>query len=458
MDLDKGAFLEYSVFIVSIVCFFAFTDLGILSIIGCSSFIYFCVKFFDELGSKIEIRDLMIIIALLQWVVGPVLSYSFFPDDPMYHMSVDESEYMGYVVPASLLFIAGLYLPIYRKEKAEDEKLDKIREIMKLQPNLDLILIGVGIFANFAESFTPSSIRFFLYLMGSLRYIGLYFLLLNDTRSNKLFYVIPILMWLFMHAIGEGMFHDMLLWMGFLFLVAALIYKINLVQKMVYFFSLIILVSIVQIAKHEYRKEIGQMESQQGSLSASQKGSVFSNIVQNKLTSPSDLFSSVYLSYNVTRINQGWIIARIMNYTPKIEPFAEGETIKDGLYALFPRFMFPDKAIAGGKKNFERFTGKHLREGTSMNLSVMGEAYANFGTTGGMMFMFFIAFLFNFVLGQIFRLSDRFPSLILWIPLIFLQVVKAETDFVTVINYLFKACVVVALVFFSFQKLFKFKF
>jgi len=459
MDLDKNDFLEFSTIIFSIIYFFAFTKVGTLAIFGCSIFIYFCVKFFNELGTKLEIRDLMIIIALLQWVVGPVLSYSYFNDDPLYKMSVSEDEYMSYVVPASVLFIAGLYLPIYRKIANEDEKLNQIREIMKYEPNLDLILIGIGVVANLFESSAPSSTTFFFYLLGSLRYIGLYFLLLNDTRQNKLLYIIPILLWLFLHALGDGVFHDLLLWMGFFFLVAAVINKLNLQQKLTYIFLLIFLVLIIQVAKHQYRTEIDRIENTQGRFtSITEKGSVFTNIVQNKLTSPAEIFSSMYLSNNVTRINQGWIIARIMSYTPRIQPFADGETIMDGIYALLPRFLFPDKAIAGGKKNFERFTGKKLRDGTSMNLSVMGEAYANFGTTGGMMFMFTLALFFNLVLGNIYRISDHFPTLILWIPLLFLQVVKAETDFVTVINYLFKACIVVWFIFWTFQKFLKFKF
>ena len=53
------------------------------------------------------------------------------------------------------------------------------------------------------------------------------------------------------------------------------------------------------------------------------------------------------------RLNQGWIISRIMWHVPEKEPFAEGATIIEALNAtLVPRFLNSDKAIAGGRKNF----------------------------------------------------------------------------------------------------------
>lgn len=168
---------------------------------------------------------------------------------------------------------------------------------------------------------------------------------------------------------------------------------------------------------------------------------------------PSYIFSDVNIKATITRINQGWIIARIMNHTPAIEPFAKGETILEGLEAtLLPRIIAPNKAKAGGHENFERFTGKELLKGTSMGLSPLGEAYANFGVEGGILFMFFFGLFFNFFLAQIYNFSYRYPTLILWIPLMFLYVVRAESDFVVVMNYLIKSSVIVWLFYWGFRK------
>ena len=128
--------------------------------------------------------------------------------------------------------------------------------------------------------------------------------------------------------------------------------------------------------------------------------------------------------------------------------FAEGETIIKGIQAsLLPRFLAPDKAKAGGREYFERFTGKFISKNTSMGLSPLGEAYANFGIVEGAIFMLLLGLFYNFILKKIFSYAATYPTLILFLPLIFLQVVKAEVDFAVVINYLIKAIIAVALLF-----------
>ena len=142
-----------------------------------------------------------------------------------------------------------------------------------------------------------------------------------------------------------------------------------------------------------------------------------------------------------------------MSHTPSVEPFADGETIINALEAsLLPRFLAPNKAKAGGQENFERFTGRNLEKGTSMNLSPLGEAYANFGVSGAIVFMLFFGLFYNFFIHQIFKLSFRYPSLILWLPLMFLQVVKAESDVAIVLNHLVKATIVVGLFYWGFNR------
>ncbi len=41
--------------------------------------------------------------------------------------------------------------------------------------------------------------------------------------------------------------------------------------------------------------------------------------------------------------------------------------------------LAPKKAMAGGRANFERFTEPELPETTSMDISLVGEGYANYG-------------------------------------------------------------------------------
>lgn len=209
----------------------------------------------------------------------------------------------------------------------------------------------------------------------------------------------------------------------------------------------IIFISLVQSLKFYFRQEIASYD---GTID---RAGLFTEMVTSEIQSGEKTMSASNFDAAIDRINQGWIVARIMRYTPSYEPFAKGETILEGIEAsLVPRFLSPDKPMAGGRDNFERFTGKKLSETTSMGLSPLGEAYANFGITGGIIFMFLLGLFYNVYLMVINRLSVKYPSLILWLPLLFLQVVKAETDFVVVLNHLVKASMVVAFIIFIFRR------
>jgi hypothetical protein len=125
--------------------------------------------------------------------------------------------------------------------------------------------------------------------------------------------------------------------------------------------------------------------------------------------------------------------------------------------ALVPRILNPSKVSAGGHKNFERFTGTPLNRKTSMDLSLAGEAYANFAVTGGILFLFLVGLFYNWVLVAVIRAARKHPTIILWIPLLFFQVVKAETDLATVLNHLVKSLIMVVFVYATFRYVFNTK-
>ena len=448
MDFTRAHVIEFSAALL-VFLWLLFVPVTIYSVIGASLFTYFSLRFFNSLGEYVEIRDLMIVIALLQWIIGPVLTYLFFQDDEFYRMVVSEEEYMSYVFPAAIAFTIGLYIPIWKKNIDENTLLDNIKKKMVKHPNIDIYLIGIGTAAALIKDHVPLALRFFMFLLANLRFVGLYFLLLN-RRQFKWVIFGAMIGWLFLTAVSHGMFHNLLLWLGFMLVILALIYKFKFSQKLLLFGLLFALVLIIQAVKHEYRNIVREQNMQ----TLADKSETFSNLAQSRIMEPGVLFNKKYMNANVNRINQGWIIARIMRYTPRYEPYARGETIKAGLKSLLPRLIAPGKIKAGGHRYFQRFTGKRLQSDTSMNLSILGEAYANYGKSGGTLFMLFLGMFFNFFLQKIYSLAQTYPSLIFWLPLIFLQVVKAETDFATVINHLIKASVIVFLVIWGSKKFF----
>ena len=144
---------------------------------------------------------------------------------------------------------------------------------------------------------------------------------------------------------------------------------------------------------------------------------------------------------------------------PEKQPFFEGETIKDAISAaVLPRFLNPSKKKAGGQENFRRFTGLDIGDGTSMGISVIGEAYGNYGRNGGIIFMgvwgFVLVLFWRFILKK----AQQNILLLAFLPLIFLQVIKAETELVVVLNHLIKASIVVFLFFWASKAFLNWKF
>lgn len=228
-------------------------------------------------------------------------------------------------------------------------------------------------------------------------------------------------------------------------IVIIFIYKTNFVWKALFLGTLMFSVVIIQAVKYEVRR-----------LSKEEKTIATFSEIAMKQSDADFLLSDYFLAPAVIRINQGWIVSRILHHTPSREPFANGETIIEGLKSsILPRIINPFKAKAGGQENFERFTGTKIGRGTSMDLSIIGEAYANYGVSGGILFMFILGVFYNFVLAKIFQFTYWYPSLLFFLPLLFSEVIKAETDFTSTLNYFIKASIVVWFIFWSIKQFFK---
>lgn len=423
-------------------CLQVFTGLYYMSGLGIALFACLAAKFIDDLGKRIEIRDLISFMSVLQWIVGPVLAYNLLPYDELYYMAVPEAEYMDFVVPACALMVLGLYLPIKDERIVNGEDIDRMKGYLTEHPYLGFVLAGIGLAAGFAGKSLPQSLRFLGFLVTNLQYVGMYMVLFGSFRFKWLIFA-GIMGLATSAAILQGMFGELVQWFMLSFLIIAMVVKIPMWGKISLITVGLFLILLVQSTKQEYRMATWYATS---SKSNSQ---IYNEIIMSRLTSPSLLLESASVENMAARLNQGWIIARIMHHMPEKTPFVRGETIKTALYAsLLPRFLAPGKIKAGGRANFERFTGTPLPETTSMDISLVGEGYANFGPVGGMVFLFLISLLYNWVIVQIIAISKKNPTLIIWIPFLFFQVMKAETDFSTVINYLTKASVIAFLVFY----------
>ena len=118
-----------------------------------------------------------------------------------------------------------------------------------------------------------------------------------------------------------------------------------------------------------------------------------------------------------------------------------------------PRLLNKNKKGAGGQENFRRFTGLPIQKSTSMGISPLGEAYVNFGVEGGIAFMAVFGICFSLLYRFATSKVVRHPDLMFWIPLIFYQGIKAETEMIVVTNQLVKGGLIVLVGYFAVQRL-----
>ena len=440
-------------YVVSTLVFlsFLFFDTAVITAFGLAWSTALFIKFLNQAGKDIPLDTLLLLIASLQWIIGPWLSYTFFDDHYKYHMYVPEQEYMLLAVPALFLFSIGLrYRKNYRDQYGKG-LVYHAGQLIQWQPYLPYWLIGIGIVCSFVARYVPSGFDFVFFLLANTKYIGLVYLLFSTRKSKWLIASVAWLLTLF-SSIQAGFFHDLLLWTILIGLYVAYILKPTFRQKYLALLLGFFLVFLIQIVKQEYRQWIwfGGYTGDRLSL--------YTNLVSHRVQSKNELFNRESLSSMVVRINQGWISSKVMEYVPNQEPFARGVTINEAISAsILPRFLAPNKKLAGGKETFERFTGFQLRPGTSMGVSLLGEGYANYGVYGTWLFMLVVGLFYSSSLNIVYQYSRRYPTILLWLPLIFLQVIKAETELVVVLNHLVKSLILVLGFFWAVPKFFNWK-
>lgn len=425
--MKKDKLYIFIIFIVLMVILFLKGDqLTGYELISSALFIFVLLKFINELGTRISIKNIIVLLMVLQWLVGPILGYLYNYDiGSYYQMKVSKSVYFGYVLPATLAFMIGLYLKL-RKEGYRPNFKSSVDHYQK-----GLILIILGFIFEFVPWF-----GFLGYLLAGLKYIGVFYMVLSPNKKRYIWIGIVFGYLFLIRSLGSGLFHEMLLWTCFLLILIFYFNRKSFLFRFGIIFTGFFFAFLLQLIKPDYRAQLG-------SNVETNRYSLFFNLLTWKLLGDQPIFSKDVIANNVVRLNQGWIISNVMDYVPDHHPYANGQTIKDAIVAsALPRFLYPDKPTSGGQSNMENYAGVTLNENTSMDISQVGEAYANFGVVGGIIMMFCLGLFSNLVITFVERKCLKHPELILWLPLLYLQVIKAETSLVTVLNHLVKAGIV----------------
>lgn len=426
-------------FLVAAVAAFLSYFLGVywLSAVGVGAFFYFLTRLVSEAGVDLPIESFILVISSMQWIIGPVLDYAGLSDHYKYHMYVPVEEYMSLAVPSVIALALGLYAFRSKKRIALVHHYAAItRDIVSRSQYLPFYLIGIGFVFSFLVDRFPPSLAFPAHILSNIKYIGLIYLLFSDRQKSKGLILALAFTLTFLSSLRGAMFHDLLLWSAFIGMYAAYIFRPSNTQKALAVLLGLAFIFVLQAAKDEYRerlREEGQGQNVQKFLS-----SVDERLIEAETANSSNV------ERLIIRINQGWIISRIMTTTPAFVPFAEGETIIVAIKAsVLPRLFFPDKPTAGGRVNFEKYVGFELQSSTSMGISLLGEAYINFGVRGAWVFMFIFGLVSSFVIQRFFLLAAKYPTIWLWFPLILLHFVKAETELLVQLNFIVKSIIMV---------------
>ncbi|TRZ44996.1 O-antigen polysaccharide polymerase Wzy [Robertkochia solimangrovi] len=403
--------------------------MNVWSIIGVILVIILFIQFFSRLGKELPLLEMMALIASLQWIIGPVISYSSDYQHYRYYMYVPEEEYMSFVVPGLSIFCLAL---LYKKPNITVN--DKVFTLFSDKGKYILL---VGILSDIASIFAPPSLLFFFFIVSQFKFVGAGILLFSTNKIDR-YYFIGGIGYLVFRSLNQALFHELILWSAFMYLIWALRNKPS--NRTIFLTIGIGIIGLIglQSVKSAYRDAIKDNEN-------SNKIALMFSLLSDEWSKSSydDIEKEEEEQMVNVRLNQGWIISAIMDYTPEYEPYANGETITTAISAsLLPRFLFPNKKEAGGQENFERFTGLPIDKGTSMGISIIGEAYANYGVIGGIIFMGFWGLFLLVIWKFLIKMFIKHPLILFFLPMLFLQVVKAETEFATVLNHLIKSCIV----------------
>jgi hypothetical protein len=405
------------------------------------------VWFFRSLGKNISIRNVFAVLMSLQFLVSPFFVYNGLEEYQWYKMKVAEETYFNFVTPAMIAFLIGLYLG-GRKKNFEYKSTYSLKFWYNRNKEVPYIFIGGGFICSFLQPMVSGELGFVMYLLASLKFVGLLLLMLGtDKMPMKI--TLVVMGSILLSSFANVMFHDLFIWS--ILILCSLSYRLQLSIKIKLLAILLLVGSaiVIQSLKSDLRYKVWE---QGEDLSLDLVEGTLNQVSEEK----GGILSFQNLAPQIIRINQGWIVSSIMENVPQRVPFANGETIYQYIEsALLPRFLAPNKLNAGDKDIFNKYSGHTIIGSTSMALSSVGDAYINFGVSGGWMFMFFYGLLFNLIIRYFVKISTIYPTAYVFSFLILFYAIRPDCELQTILGHLAKTSLLLFLLFRFFGKYFR---
>lgn len=412
-----------SVILLFVLC--NFTDFSFQESLALSTTFYNLIIYIYTLGKYINIPELTLSVFSFELLFMPVVAYNYRPSD----MDIDPISYFNFAIPAIIAMSIG-YKVLDANNKFHFTLLIRAKEYIEKNNNMTYKFFYIGLIAYFMELIVPTSLKQIFTLFSNCLYISV---LYNYMAGKKRRLMIPIAVvsLMLLQTVRTGMFGHIFMWavVWFPFMLINTRFGKSMFSKTVFVMVIFTFLPILQSVKYQYRIITWNKDRLEKDNDSSTLVNLFSNSFSNYKESVLDT-EIMYESFN--RLNQGSLLAKSMNYVPHYEPYANGEILLHFFYPFIPRLIWPGKPITGGKQNMLRFTGIDNGDINSSNISPLGEAYVNFEASGGILFMLFYGLLFRCVYNKIFELTIEKPTLLLWVPSLFIASTASDTDVLSI--------------------------
>jgi hypothetical protein len=413
----------------------------------------------DKLGKGIVLLEIVALFNSFIYLFMPLMGYLFYTkSNPMAFrhirfMPIPQDQYFELALPAITGFIVLMCWPLSQKNGDEgdaiNQRINDAKQVLQGKERIAITLMVIGVLSSLLLPSLPQSFRYIFSLIFLSSFTGLLYLFFSGTTPLKVIYMMLFVIFILIGVLRSGMF-TIVAYMGMtVFSFFFLNRKTAFWKKLLMFMMVVFVLVIIQSVKPEYRRQVlGKGKDNQAQEMA--------NLVSKKIEGAGNIISPEFMWPIYYRANQGFYVAMVQNYIPRVKSHDNGEKLLVVFASAFvPRFLWPDKPMAGGLQNMKYYTGFILR-GYTMNVGPLGEGYGSFGVTGGILFVMFLGFLIRVVYRQVFVISKKLPLIIFWLPVLFYEVsYSGENDSLQIINSLVKSILFIYIIYKVFPNVLK---
>ncbi len=410
--------------------------------VGVFAFCFFW--YIEALGRELAIVPVVAVIASAQWLFGPYLAYTFDLVTLKYFMYVEASTYFSFALPCIVALVTGLYA--LAPTIMLDDVRRKILTARRIPDKTVYLIFAAGFVSDYVAGFAPSALSFAFFLVSQAKFIAIAYMLILRVRWRWWAIALAFLS-LTTSSLESGLFHTVLLWSALVLSFVTYEFRLSRSVKIVIMLIMSVAVMQLQATKSQYREAIYSGERSAGV-------GTFTDVFFDRETFAALLSGEDLLGNVNARLNQGWIISAIMNHVPQAVPHENGRTVIGAVRdSLVPRFLSGKREVIMSDA-FMNYTGLNVGRNTTFGISVIGEAWVNFGHWG-ILFMLLFGMFYGGILRGMVWYSRQYPTFVLWAPLIFLQAIKAETELVVVMNHIVKSGIFLLLAYYFSYRIMK---